>query len=155
MTGNITLQSLIIDQARAEDLDGIAEIDRQSFPEPWSVGEYAQELARARARILVIRAAPSARPLAYIDYWLVADEIQLLKIGTAPPYRRQGLAAMLMRTMIDEGQAVGARLITLEVRDHNTPAIELYRQQGFCAIGRREAYYSNGDSALVMGRELR
>ena len=42
----------------------------------------------------------------------------------------------------------------LEVREGNSSAILLYRSCGFKAAGRRKNYYSNGEDALLMEREL-
>jgi len=33
----------------------------------------------------------------------------------------------------------------LEVAEKNLPAIELYRKQGFLAVGRRQNYFRRGD----------
>jgi ribosomal-protein-alanine N-acetyltransferase len=46
----------------------------------------------------------------------------------------------------------GARF-TLEVRESNTGAIELYKRFGFAPAGRRRRYYQdNGEDAVVMWR---
>ncbi len=52
----------------------------------------------------------------------------------------------------DRGRARrGAGLITLEVRTHNQPAIELYRKLGFEEVGKRRGYYADtGEDARLM-----
>jgi ribosomal-protein-alanine N-acetyltransferase len=53
--------------------------------------------------------------------------------------------------VIAEARASDARLILLEVRAGNAPALALYRSAGFFEHGVRRAYYSdNGEDAVEM-----
>ena len=98
---------------------------------------------------------PPARPLAgFCLAWAVADEIELISIGTPPQTRRQGIARGLMKTLISEGKRSGARAIFLEVRSRNTAALELYRAFGFTALEERRAYYPDGEDATLMSLNL-
>jgi RimJ/RimL family protein N-acetyltransferase len=65
----------------------------------------------------------------YLNYWLVADEVHLLAIATHPDARRRGVAAALMAHLVEAAR--DARVITLEVRASNRPAIALYERFGF------------------------
>lgn len=38
----------------------------------------------------------------------------------------------------------------LEVRPSNAPALALYAGMGFTEVGRRDAYYADGEAALVL-----
>jgi ribosomal-protein-alanine N-acetyltransferase len=54
-------------------------------------------------------------------------------------------------TVIAEARAGSARLLLLEVRASNAPALALYRSAGFFEHGVRRAYYSdNGEDAVEM-----
>ena len=44
--------------------------------------------------------------------------------------------------------------ITLEVRDDNTPAIELYKKFNFDILGRRKKYYNNVNDAIIMTKSF-
>ena len=58
---------------------------------------------------------------------------------------------MLFAALVQRAFALGARWITLEVRDTNDHAIRLYERFGFKAIGRRRGYYTdNGEDAVIM-----
>lgn len=52
-------------------------------------------------------------------------------VAIAPQARRKGVGKMLVHSLINALHDVGAKRIYLEVRDDNTPAIELYRRLGF------------------------
>ena len=46
------------------------------------------------------------------------------------------------------------RNITLEVRKNNEKAVNLYQKHGFKTVLTKEKYYSNGDDAYYMIKEL-
>ena len=54
-----------------------------------------------------------------------------------------------MNRLMDYATEVGARLILLEVRRSNLPAISLYRALGFYAMGVRRAYYADNQEDAV------
>jgi ribosomal-protein-alanine N-acetyltransferase len=90
-------------------------------------------------------------PVAYIVTWHVADELHVLNIATASLYRRRGIGLALMNVALDYARERKVRLIVLEVRLSNEPAIQMYRNLGFFAIGLRPGYYAdNGEDALEM-----
>ena len=45
---------------------------------------------------------------------------------------------------------IAARRVILEVGHQNAPALKLYQSVGFREIGRRDKYYKNGETAIVM-----
>jgi len=55
-----------------------------------------------------------------------------------------------MRTLVAHAVEHRSRLVLLEVRRTNRPAIRLYRSLGFSAIGVRRRYYSDGEDAIEM-----
>ncbi|SBT47256.1 GNAT family N-acetyltransferase [Micromonospora auratinigra] len=58
--------------------------------------------------------------------WLGVTSIEVL-----PEARRQGLAARVVRALVDWGTAEGATHAFLQVEQRNTPAVALYRGLGF------------------------
>jgi [ribosomal protein S18]-alanine N-acetyltransferase len=89
--------------------------------------------------------------LGYGGFWKMVDEAHISTIAVAPEYRRQGIGELLIVTMIDSAQQVGAHLVTLEVRKSNENAQALYRKYGFEIVGERKRYYSdNGEDAWIM-----
>lgn len=68
------------------------------------------------------------------------EEEELLLIGVDPAYRRQGLAANLLKRLAVDSKARGAQRLLLEMRRGN-PAETLYLAQGFEPIGKRPNYY--------------
>jgi ribosomal-protein-alanine N-acetyltransferase len=138
-----------------DDLDDVVEIERRCFPAPWTRQAFADELARPWARLEILRRRATGRVVAFCNYWVVADEVQILNVAVHPEERRRGLAARLVGHMVDEAKRAKARVLSLEVRVSNHAAVGLYRRFGFREVGLRPKYYAdNGEDALLMDLEL-
>jgi len=46
------------------------------------------------------------------------------------------------------------RILSLEVKTTNESAIRLYQKRGFNTISAKENYYNDGNTALVMQKEI-
>lgn len=149
------MQTYLIARGSEADLDAVLAIDRLSFPTPWPAQAFREELARPWARIDVLRELLQDRVVGFCNYWIVADELQILTVAVHPDDRRQGHAARLVLHMLDEGVRANAQLATLEVRASNQAAQALYRKLGFHEVGRRPRYYADsGEDAMLMDRQL-
>lgn len=80
------------------------------------------EDGRIVGNITVSRAAPGSHR------WIISN------VAVAEPYRGQGIARTLMDAAIELICEWGGKLITLQVRDNNAPALHLYRSLGFQEI---------------------
>jgi [ribosomal protein S18]-alanine N-acetyltransferase len=138
---------MLIDSAGPLDLARVRELSALSG----SGFDPEAELARPWARILVARTSHGSEPLGFVLAWSAADEVHLIDLAVAPEARRRGLGRALLTALIGEARARDARLVLLEVRASNAPALELYRSAGFFEHGVRRAYYSdNGEDAVEM-----
>jgi [ribosomal protein S18]-alanine N-acetyltransferase len=135
--------------ARLSDLDQIMEIELLSFSSPWSRQVFLEEFERDFAHLKVLRAS-RGRVVAFINYWVVADEIHVLNVATHPDWRRRGLGRRLMLHCLREARKRESALVTLEVRRSNEKAINLYQSLGFEPVGVRPRYYENKEDAIVM-----
>jgi len=140
----------------AEALDDIMDIERTSFRAPWSRQVFVEELDRDWAHVDVLRSREPRSPVqAFVNYWLVRDEVHVLNVATHPTARRQGHAARLIEHVIAFAHRERCRYVTLEVRRSNQPAIRLYRKYGFRPVGIRPNYYvEDNEDAIVMLLEL-
>lgn len=131
------------------------EIETLCFSAPWSRQVFLEEFDREFAYLKVIRREPDGLVVAFVNYWVVQDEVHVLNVATHPSWRRQGLGRKMMNHVLRAARMRSARLITLEVRRSNRPAIELYRSLGFDSVGVRPRYYENLEDAIVMLKRLR
>ena len=92
--------------------------------------------------------------LGYLGAWLIFEEAHVTTIAVKEEYQKQGIANILMMTLIDECYKNMVKYITLEVRVSNVPALGLYAKWGFKDIGVRKGYYQdNNEDALIMFTE--
>lgn len=143
----------IIDDMTIDDLDEVFEIEKASFPDPWSVDLFKAELQNPHSFNFVLRLKSLSEKgvAAYIVYWIAADEMQILDLAVDEKLRRQGLGRLLIKSALKRAGEVGAMHAFLEVRKGNKAAISLYRTLGFAEIGERKKYYKDGEDAIVMG----
>jgi len=141
---------------KKEDLSEILAIERASFPTPWTEGMFKDELKTIHAQCLVVKIEIEGKIFiaAYIIFWFVVDEVHLHNLAVKDEFRKQGLAYSMMNLMKDIAANVGITRQTLEVRESNHQAINLYRKCGFVVKGRRPLYYTDThEDALVMWAE--
>ena len=86
----------------------------------------------------------------YCGGWVVAGQVQILKIATDPVYRRRGIAAELISLVASDARNLGATEMTLEVRESNTGAQAFYEKLGLANVGVRPRYYSDRKNAVIM-----
>ena len=136
------------------DLDGVLEVEDESFSNPWTRAMYAWELQnRAICHIYVVR-TPGCAVAGFCAFWLVFDEIHINNIAMRPRFRGQGMGTALMHRVLAEAGQLGARRATLEVRASNQQALSLYTRLGFYVAGTRRNYYTNPvEDALILWRE--
>ncbi|HIK89567.1 MAG TPA: ribosomal-protein-alanine N-acetyltransferase [Dehalococcoidia bacterium] len=94
---------------------------------------------------------PSDYIAGFVGLWFVLDEAHVVIIGISEKDRRQGIGEQLLISALEQAVVNNSRVVTLEVRQSNEPAIELYTKYGFQEVGLRRRYYSdNGENAVIM-----
>ena len=123
----------------------------------WNETLVADELGRADRVWWAAYAADPKMPLSaeaplvgYAGGWVVDGDLQILKVGVDPAWRRHGIARVLLARVADDARNLGARTSSLEVRAANAGAQALYAALGYETLGRRPRYYSDGEDALIM-----
>ncbi len=137
---------------REDDLDAVEEIERASYPTPWSRSMFVTELAKPSSLCL---GAYEERG-ALVGYLIVSryvDAWHVMNVAVAPAHRRRGIASALLERLFALTSGDAQRGYTLEVRVSNAAAIRLYERLGFEQRGRRRGYYTdNREDALIMWR---
>ena len=119
----------------------------------WSADSFREEAQRPESIILTAYDGDTLAGM--IAGFTAADTGEILTVCTAPQYRRQGVARMLMETFLTSVPD-SVESIALEVRQSNTAAIELYKSFGFEKAGVRKRFYRNpAEDADVMVCKLK
>lgn len=139
------------------DLNQVLEIERNTFPTPWSRANFLFELKQNRAAYnFVIRSRIKKGEIAgFACTWILFGELKINNIAVKDRHRKVGLGTGLMEYLLDLGYRKGCDHATLEVRGSNETAIRLYKKLGFKRVGLRKGYYSdNREDAYLMMLEL-
>jgi ribosomal-protein-alanine N-acetyltransferase len=147
-------QPFVITEMELRHIPGVLEIERRSFPTPWSERAFVSELTQnAYAHYIV--ALRGGRVVGYGGMWLILDEAHVTNIAVHPQERRQGLGRRLLQELERRAQAHGCQRMTLEVRPSNVVAQHLYRSMGFVVRGLRPGYYTDThEDAIIMWKEI-
>lgn len=93
--------------------------------------------------------------LGFITYDLFEDRAEVIDIIVHINHRHRGIGTKLLSKVIEVCSNGTCKSITLEVRDTNDFAVELYKKHGFKIVSKRKRYYDFGNvDAYVMLRDL-
>lgn len=149
--GELSL-SWTIRKAGESDLREVARIERASFSDPWSIGEFTGVLSSPYA-IFLVAVDERGRVGGYVVMMAILDESEVLNIAVDVQLRGAAIGARLLDSAIADAELNGARTTFLEVRESNEAALRLYRSRGFEELSRRPGYYrSPVEDALVLRR---
>jgi len=139
---------------KLRDLNAIEEIERTSYPTPWSRSMFAGELAKPSSICLGAVEAEKDELVGYLIISRYVDAWHVMNIAVAPEYRRRGIGRSLMERLFEATARDARRGYTLEVRVSNEAAIRLYEELGFKTRGIRRGYYTdNREDALIMWKD--
>jgi len=88
--------------------------------------------------------------LGFGSIWKAIDDIHITNIVVVKNFRRRGIGEELLERLIEVGNKMGHKVITLEVKETNISAIKLYEKRGFEKVGVRKNYYDGNEDALIM-----
>ena len=135
-----------------KDLSAIEEIERRSYPTPWSRSMFAGELTKASS--ISLGAFEGELLVGYVVVSRYVDAWHVMNIAVHPEQRSRGVASALLERLFETTGNDARRGYTLEVRVSNEGAIRLYERYGFKKRGVRRGYYTdNREDALIMWRD--
>lgn len=138
---------------KEEDLPQIMELDRKAFPDPWKRDTWERELQMPVSRWIVAKV--EGHIAGYAGIWVVADEAQVMRIAVQEELRRLGMGSLLMDGLHWQALIAGADAMTLEVRESNITAQDMYKRSGFVSKGIRPRYYADThEGAVIMWLEF-
>ncbi len=131
------------------DLAAVHDIEARVFQQPWSVNLFRGELLKPDKRIY-LAAKIEDKLVGYAGLMLVDGEAHITTLAVDTPYRGKRIGSLLALRIIEIAILKRVHWLTLEVRESNDAAQELYKKFGFKQIGVRQKYYSDGENAVIM-----
>ncbi|MDH4211442.1 MAG: ribosomal protein S18-alanine N-acetyltransferase [candidate division WOR-3 bacterium] len=138
---------------RFDDLDGVVEIERRVFPNPWPRYFFEKDLESGNAVALVVE--DSGKVVGYALGACIDVALHISNIAVDTDFQRQGLGSKMLREMENVAVERGCGYAYLEVRTTNVAAINMYKSKGYDILYTRKRYYLDGNDAYVMHKELK
>ncbi|MCY6485656.1 ribosomal protein S18-alanine N-acetyltransferase [Clostridium aestuarii] len=129
----------------------VLKINTLCFNPPWSLTTLKSEIENKFSKYIVVK--QNDKVIGYAGIWIIIDEAHITSIAVHPEYRCIGAGDILIKKVIDICKLRKIPAITLEVRENNIPAINLYKKYGFSQEGLRKNYYSDNTNAILMWKK--
>jgi len=145
---------MTISPMSAGDIRTVMRIESLSFTTSWPPSAFSSELNDNKlAHYFIGRVGDpqNGTVVAYGGIWVILEDSHITTIAVHPDWRGKKYGEEMLVHLMHEAIDRGASWITLEARESNTVAQNLYRKYGFTTVSTRRAYYSdNGENAVVM-----
>jgi len=128
-----------IQRLEGRHLDGVLELERLCFTDPYSLKTLETSLTSQRdvSFVCILDGGIAG----YIELGDFIDTLSVNRIATHPDHRKKGIAAALLNKAAEIAGQKDISELSLEVRASNTAARALYEKFGFTLVGRRPNYY--------------
>jgi ribosomal-protein-alanine N-acetyltransferase len=152
-----------IRRCEREDIRAVIDINMETLPEHYSDYFYYEILGEFPETFLVAEfdGGTVGYVMCRIEYGFshlkrlgLARKGHVVSIAVKERHRGNGVGTMLVRASHDAMVEKNATESYLEVRVTNDGAIALYQRLGYSVVSRVEAYYKDGEAALVMATKL-
>jgi [ribosomal protein S18]-alanine N-acetyltransferase len=143
-------ERMTIEPMTTGDIPVVTRIERASFSTVWPSDAFYNELNTNKVAHYFVGRIDD-RVVAYGGIWVILEDSHVTTIAVDPAFRGKRLGEVMLLHLIDEAIERGAAWLTLEVRESNVVAQQLYRKYGFTTVTMRRGYYSDdNESAMVM-----
>lgn len=127
-----------------------------SYPQD-TVDNFTYELTKkefsTNPYLKIITYVENDKIIGFLLYSLIYDRIEIEQFEVITKERRKGIGDKLLKYLIEKYQDTDIKNITLEVKEDNIVAINLYKKYGFKKVSTREKYY-DGINGLLMEKTL-
>ncbi|TAH66344.1 MAG: ribosomal-protein-alanine N-acetyltransferase [Anaerolineaceae bacterium] len=140
---------MLIRDMTADDVDQVYIIEKETFNDPWSKTSFLESISNPSNHYLV--AIVDGRVVGYCGYWGVVGEGYIYNVAVKASFTRRGIGNRMLEELIVQARSRGISSLTLEVRQSNEAAINLYKKLGFIEAGVRKDFYTKPlEDAIIM-----
>ncbi len=137
----------IIDM-KAEHAEALHTIETVCFSHPWTAKDFLEESENPNAHFLA--AVSDKKIVGYIGIQEICGEGSVTNVAVLPEFRRCGIAKALIEKALSDAEKRDCEFLTLEVRESNFPARNLYEKLGFTVSGERKHFYRDPDETAIL-----
>jgi len=139
--------------ASSDDISAILEIENKTNKMPWTEAQFISSMEVGHFSVVLHE---ESNIQGFAIYSPIVPESHLLNIAIHPVYQGKGFGDKLLQQIIFQNITMGVKVISLEVRVSNLPAINLYEKNGFFKDAIRPNYYNGPpkEDALLMSLKI-
>ena len=142
--------------ATLEDFDAVRAIENECFKEPYSDEDLHYEFGQNPVNKIIV-AENEGKVVGFIDFLITFNSSTIMQVAVTKEYRGNGIATQLLSEMEKsfpkEIEDI-VETITLEVRESNEAAKNLYLKNGYKIVVIKSNYYKDGENAIYMIKRL-
>lgn len=143
------MSDFVIANMEEKHIKAVAKIERICFSEPWSEDSLKDEFNNKDSYFTV--ALNGDTVLGYMGFLNILGEGYITNIAVLPEYRGNRIGYALLKNSLDTAKNMNMDFLTLEVRESNITALNLYEKSGFLKVGLRKNFYSKpSENAVLM-----
>ena len=142
-------KNLLVSKMEYSDLDNL---NISEFDDFWNLDVLKDELKSNNSKFIVAKLENEIVGFAGAKF--IIDEADIMNIAVKFSYRKQGIASLLLKNLIDICKNNNINSINLGVNEENFPAINLYKKHEFLKVGRRKNYYDDKFDAILMKKHI-
>ena len=142
--------------ATLKDFDEVQAIENECFKEPYSTENLHYEFEVNPVNKIIV-AEKDGKVVGFIDFLITFNSSTIMQVAVTKDFRGKGIATHLLSEMensfpkeIDDL----VETITLEVRESNEVAKNLYLKNGYKVVVIKTNYYKDGENAIYMIKRL-
>jgi ribosomal protein S18 acetylase RimI-like enzyme len=146
---------LMIRAATLDDLDALAELERNSFRDDLlSRRQFRYLLTRGQALTLVATQRGLLRGYVLLVFRSNSTAARIYTIAVAAGHRRRGVGAALLAAAERAARRRGCDRVRAEVRSDNRASLALFERHGYRRFGRYRGYYADGQDAVRVEKRV-
>jgi ribosomal-protein-alanine N-acetyltransferase len=142
-----------IEKLTTHHINLILPIEIESYPDPWNYSHFLYEVYNPHSKSFVALSENNL-VIGYLITHHIIDTIFVLNLAVDSKYRKMGIASRLLHYLVNFAENEKVIKIDLEVRKTNENALSLYRKEQFETIGERKNFYSDGEDAIIMCKNI-
>lgn len=139
-----------ISPMKKEDITEAVKLEKLYFSLPWSEKAFLDAFDGGNSYFTSAKTQENLLA-GYGGMYFAGGEGYIYNIAVKKEYHGQKIGQMLVQKLIDYSLEKDLEFLSLEVRESNTAAINLYKKMNFKVLGKRKSFYSNPkEDAFIM-----
>lgn len=144
-----------ISEATLDDVKALTDIEKTIFQYDVISKKQVRHLIKSETAIVVKAALHNTMIVGYLVLLRRRNSkvLRIYSLGVLPDYRNLGVGKQLLQKAEEWCDSLGCECVQLEIQVQNKPALLFYLASGYSLYGRKDEYYTDGSTALLLRKQ--